>query len=144
MNKTAALYAILITVIILALIVSSNLNKTPELKPKYADLVSEQITSHDTSNSFGQNLKVLHGIHSRDQLLNVMRGFSEALGVKCDYCHNTDNFPSDEKVQKRMARVMIKMVGNIDENYLTGPMMEKVTCFTCHRGSSTPKLVMAR
>jgi len=144
MNKTAALYAILITVIILALIVSANLNKAPEIKPKYADFVAQQITSGDTSNSFGQNLKVLHGIHSRDQLLNVMKGFTEALGVKCDYCHNTDNFASDEKVQKRMARVMIKMVGNIDEDYLNGPMMEKVTCFTCHRGSATPKLVITR
>ncbi|HEY9167203.1 MAG TPA: c-type cytochrome [Candidatus Kryptonia bacterium] len=144
MNKTAAFYGVLITIIVLALIVSANLNKTPELKPKYADLVENQIMSADTSNSFGQNLHALHGIHSRDQLMNVMRGFTEALGVKCDYCHNTDNFPSDEKVQKRMARLMIKMVGNIDHDYLNAPQMEKVSCFTCHRGSTTPKMTLAK
>jgi Photosynthetic reaction centre cytochrome C subunit len=144
MNKTAVVYAVLVTIIVLALIVSSDLNKTPDLKPKYADFVTQQILSTDTTNSFGDNLKVLRGIHSRDQLLNVMRGFTEALGVKCDYCHNTDNFASDEKMEKRTARVMIRMVTNIDRNYLDGPRMEKVTCFTCHRGASIPKLVVER
>lgn len=144
MNKTAIFYGVLVTVIILALIISANLNKTPDLKAKYADFVTAQILSSDSTNTFGDNLKVLHGIHSRDQLLNVMRGFTEALGVKCDFCHNTDNFAGDEKIQKRTARLMIKMVANIDQSYLPGPQLEKVTCFTCHRGSSVPKLVAAR
>ncbi len=144
MNKTAVYYGTLIAIIVLALIVSSNLNKVPDMKPKFADLITSQILSQDTTNSFGDNLKVLHGIHSRDQLMNVMRGFTEALGVKCDFCHNTDNFASDEKIQKRTARVMIKMVANIDENYLVGPQIQKVTCFTCHRGASAPKLVAER
>jgi len=144
LNKTMVFYGILIAVIVLALIVSSNLNKVPDLKPKFADFVTDQILSPDSSNSFGDNLKVLHGIHSRDQLLSVMRGFTEALGVKCDFCHNTDNFASDEKIQKRTARVMISMVSNIDRNYLVGPQTEKVTCFTCHRGSNVPKLVASR
>ncbi len=144
MNKTAVFYGILITIIILALIVSSDLNKTPDMKPKFADFVTDQILSPDTGNTFGDNLKVLQGIHSRDQLMNVMKGFTEALGVKCEFCHNTDNFASDEKIQKRTARLMVKMVSNIDNNYIMGPQMEKVTCFTCHRGSSVPKLVAER
>ncbi|MGO9480642.1 MAG: c-type cytochrome [Candidatus Kryptoniota bacterium] len=144
MNKTAVYYGTLVTIIVLALIVSANLNKAPDMKPKFADDVTNQILSPDSTNSFGDNLKVLHGIHSREQLMNVMRGFTEALGVKCEFCHNTDNFASDEKIQKRTARVMIKMAANIDENYLVGPQIEKVTCFTCHRGSSVPKLVAAK
>ncbi|MFZ1081342.1 MAG: c-type cytochrome [Candidatus Kryptoniota bacterium] len=141
MNKTAIYYGTLVTIIILALIISSNLNKTPVLTAKFADDVTNQILSQDSTNSFGDNLKVLRGIHSRDQLVNVMRGFTEALGVKCDFCHNQDNFSSDEKIQKMTARVMIKMVANIDGNYLAGSQTEKVTCFTCHRGASIPKLV---
>ncbi len=144
MNKTAVVYGVLVTIIVLALIVSSDVTKTPDFKPQYADFVTAQILSADTANTYGDNLKVLRGVHSRDQLLNVMRGFTEALGVKCDFCHNTDNFASDEKIQKRTARVMIKMVANIDKNYLDGPRMEKVTCFTCHRGASIPKLVVER
>ncbi len=144
MNKTAVFYGILITIIVLALIISANLNKTSGVQPKFADFVTGQILSEDKTNTFGDNLKVLHGIRSRDQLLNVMRGFTEALGVKCEFCHNTTDFASDEKIQKRTARVMINMVANVDNNFLTGPQTEKVTCFTCHRGSSTPKLVSMR
>jgi len=144
MNKTAIYYGALITIIVLALIVSSDLNKSPEMKPKFADYVTNQILSSDMTNTFGDNLKVLHGIHSRDQLLNVMRGFTEALGVKCEFCHSTDNFASDEKIQKRTARVMIQMVANVNGNYLAGPQLGKVTCFTCHRGASIPKLVAER
>lgn len=144
MNKTAVFYGALITIIVLALIISSDLNKTPDLKPKFADFVTEQILSKDTTNTYGDNLKVLHGIHSKEQLLNVMRGFTEALGVKCEFCHNVNNFASDEKMPKRVARVMIRMVRNIDERYLDGPQMKKVTCFTCHRGQEIPKLVAER
>lgn len=144
MNKTAVFYGTLITIIVLALIISTDLNKTPDFKPKFANYVTEQILSKDTTNTYGDNLKVLTGIHSKPQLLNVMRGFAEALGVKCDFCHNTDNFASDEKMPKRVARVMIRMVRNIDENYLNAPMMKKVTCFTCHRGQEIPKLVAER
>ena len=144
MNKTAVFYGTLITIIVLALIISSDLNKTPDYRPKFAGFVTEQILSKDTTNTYGENLQVLHGIHSKEQLLNVMQGFSEALGVKCEFCHNTDNFASDAKAPKRMARIMIRMVRNIDQNYLNGPQMKKVTCFTCHRGEAIPKLVAER
>ncbi len=144
MNKTAMYYGALIVFVILALIISSDLNKVPDLHPKFASFVTSAIMDSEGPNTFGQNLQVLHGITSRGQLLNVMRGFQEALGVKCDFCHNKQDFASDDKPQKRMARVMITMVRNIDSNYLNAPGLEKVTCFTCHRGRSIPKLVAVR
>ncbi len=144
MNKSAMYYGALIAVVILALIISSDLNKVPDLHPQFADYVTKAIMTTTGPNTFGQNLQVLHGIASRNQLLNVMRGFQEALGVKCEFCHNTNDFASDEKPQKRMARLMITMVRNIDTNYLNAPGLEKVTCFTCHRGQAIPKLVAER
>lgn len=144
MNKTAVIYAILITIVILALIVSSDLNKPPDLKPKFAEFVTEQFLSKDTTNTYGQNLQVLHGIHSRNQLLNVMQGFTEALGVQCVFCHNIQDFAGDENPHKITARLMIRMDTYIDEHYLGNPKMKKVTCFTCHRGQSIPKLVAER
>lgn len=144
MNKTAAFYGVLITIIILALIISSDLNKPPDLKPEYANYVTAQILTKDTTNTYGDNLRVLHGIHSKTQLLNVMQGFSEALGVNCVFCHDPNNFPSDAKKPKQTARLMIRMVRNIDENYLDQPDMKKVTCFTCHRGQEIPRLVAER
>ena len=144
MNKTAIFYGILITIVILALIVSANINKSPERKARFASFVVEQLTTTDTTNTYGKNLQVIHGIHSRDQLLNVMRGFTEALGVKCEFCHDTQDFPSDAKPQKRMARIMIKMVENINSKFLNDPQQEKVSCFTCHRGKEIPKLTFAK
>lgn len=144
MNKTAVFYAILITIIILALIISSDLNKPPDLKPRFANYITEQFLSKDTTNTYGQNLQVLHGIHSKDQLLNVMQGFTEALGVKCVFCHNIQDFASDENPHKITARLMIRMDTYIDKHFLESPDMKKVTCFTCHRGQSIPKLVAER
>ncbi|MCL5268752.1 MAG: c-type cytochrome [Bacteroidetes bacterium] len=142
MNKTAIFYGVLVTVIVLALIISSDLYKLPETKPMYADFVTEQILNPDTTNTYGEDLRVLHGIHSRAQLMDVMNGFTEALGVQCAFCHNINDFASDEKPTKRMARLMIRMVTNIDTHYINQPNWEKVTCFTCHRGKSIPKLVL--
>ncbi len=144
MNKTAVFYGILVTIIVLALIISSDLNKPPDLKPKFAQFVTEQFLSKDTTNTYGQNLQVLHGIHSRAQLLDVMQGFTEALGVQCEFCHNIQDFASDENPHKLTARLMIRMDTYIDMHFLESPSMKKVTCFTCHRGQRIPKLVAER
>jgi tetratricopeptide (TPR) repeat protein len=75
-----------------------------------------------------------------------MRGFSESLGVGCDFCHVGDwpklDFPNDKKEEKRTARVMLKMVRGINDDTL--PSLEsmsadsEVTCYTCHRGAKQP------
>ena len=85
-------------------------------------------------------------------LLDTMRGFTRALGVRCAYCHvsrdssdlATFDFASDDKPTKRKARVMLRMASDIDHKYLTKlpervtPAAE-VTCITCHRGVSVPR-----
>jgi len=100
-----------------------------------------------------QNLQVLPKDIPRDTLLNIMRGFSTALGVRCGFCHvqrevpagqrESFNFPSDDKVEKRNARVMMRMVRNINQEQL--PRLAQrhdppvaVTCVTCHRGLPVP------
>jgi len=97
------------------------------------------------------NLKVLpEDIEQRD-LLNVMRGFSIGLDVRCTYCHvgeegqplSTYDFASDEKPEKRKAREMMRMVNHINETVLTAlpdrsePNVS-VTCATCHAGRPRP------
>jgi tetratricopeptide (TPR) repeat protein len=85
-------------------------------------------------------------------LLDTMRGFTRALGVRCAYCHvardTSDlasyDFASDDKATKRKARVMLHMVADVDHKYLT-KLPERVTpavsvtCATCHRGVSVPR-----
>lgn len=43
---------------------------------------------------------------------------------------------SDEKMEKLIARRMIRMVRDINAHFQGGK--QHVTCYTCHRGSITP------
>jgi len=101
-----------------------------------------------------KNLKVLPKNISQRALLDTMRGFALALGVRCVYCHvgkegqplDSVNFRSDDKRTKRAARVMMHMVMHINEEHLLDvPDRPKpvvvVRCATCHRGVSRPRLL---
>jgi len=88
------------------------------------------------------NMKLL-GDMPADRLLRIMnQGYSRNLGVTCDYCHNTDDYGSDEKKEKETARAMITMVGTIagELGRITTIKSEQpvVNCGTCHRGVARP------
>lgn len=88
------------------------------------------------------NMKLL-GDMPAGRLLNIMNGgYSRNLGVTCDYCHNTDDYGSDEKREKQTARAMITMVGTIagELGKITTIKSERpvVNCGTCHRGVARP------
>jgi hypothetical protein len=69
----------------------------------------------------------------------TMQSFVQALGLldkgTCSYCHVEDR-SSDEKRQKVVARRMITMVRAINGTFPDG--QQHVTCYTCHRGNTTP------
>jgi len=85
-------------------------------------------------------------------LIDSMRGFTFALGVRCEYCHvgeagrplTTFDFASDDKRTKRTARVMLDMVKHINGRHLrevperSSPAL-RVTCETCHRSRARPE-----
>src|SRR6266508_4701611 len=71
------------------------------------------------------NLQVFPQNISRDELITTMRRFTQALGVKCNHCHvplpgdpTKFDFPSDAKEQKAAARIMLKMTGRINHEYI--------------------------
>ena len=72
-------------------------------------------------------------------LPETMQSFVQALGLldqgACAYCHVQDR-SSDEKMQKVTARNMVIMVKEINGRFPEGEA--HVTCWTCHRGSTTP------
>jgi tetratricopeptide (TPR) repeat protein len=98
-----------------------------------------------------KNLKVLPPDTTKPQMIVIMHGFSDALGAGCDFCHAGANgkmdFASDEKDEKRSARVMMKMTWAINKDTL--PALEgmskdaEVTCYTCHRGAKHPPRELA-
>jgi hypothetical protein len=97
-----------------------------------------------------KNLQVLPKDMTRQQVTQIMRGFTRGLGVRCPYCHvgeegadlSTFDFASDEKPTKKTARVMLKMAMGVNEELASvgdKPAGEaRVTCYTCHRGATKP------
>jgi tetratricopeptide (TPR) repeat protein len=98
------------------------------------------------------NLKVLPKDIGKRELVNIMRSFSGALGVRCNHCHvgeegadlSTFDFASDEKEAKVVSRVMMRMTGEINDTHLPKLERENVTqvrCITCHHGVDKPKTI---
>jgi hypothetical protein len=56
---------------------------------------------------------------------------------RCNYCHVEDR-ASDEKMQKLIARDMIKMVREINGRFPDGK--PHVSYYTCHRGRIVPAM----
>lgn len=83
------------------------------------------------------NLKVLPD----ENIGPVMMAFRTAVGQQCNFCHvqaDPPNFASDENPKKEIARNMITMVKEINAKFHDGKM--HVTCYTCHRGKTTPDI----
>jgi hypothetical protein len=90
-----------------------------------------------------KNVQVLRGIPV-NQFMETMGFFSAALGYNCTNCHGNDVLGNWEKYAddipvKRTARRMVQVVAAINKGQFGG--REAVTCYTCHRGSPTPKVV---
>jgi photosynthetic reaction center cytochrome c subunit len=83
-----------------------------------------------------KNLKIL----TPENYMDNMRAFVPALGLAdkggCNFCHVADDRSADTKQEKVMARMMIGMVNEINAKFPDGKT--HVTCFTCHRGNTTP------
>jgi hypothetical protein len=98
-----------------------------------------------------KNLQVLPKDITKQDLMKTMREFTGALGVRCDGCHVPGptpgslegfDFASDEPEHKKTARVMMKMVTEINGKLLpmTGKKeLTQVRCVTCHHGVEEPQ-----
>jgi hypothetical protein len=81
-----------------------------------------------------RNLKVLTVEEERP----MMMGMKTSLGVMCTHCHMAPDFASDENPKKLVARNMMSMVKEINAKFPDGKV--HVTCYTCHRGQTTPEM----
>ncbi len=98
------------------------------------------------------NVQALPEATTVKQLVETMRGFTRALGVRCTHCHvgiegqplETMDFAADTKSTKKTARQMIRMVQAINGEHLAR-LAERadpnvtVACATCHRGITRPR-----
>ena len=102
------------------------------------------------------NLKVLPQDIKKEDLVNTMKSFTQSLGVRCNFCHagqgddlSTYDFMSDEKEHKQVARQMLQMVRDINQNHLAKVVEgdkkpPQVTCWTCHRGDEHVEMTMPK
>lgn len=93
----------------------------------------------------GKNIKVLTGM-PESQLIPVMNFFAASMGRRCNYCHVNNqgqwDYASDAKPEKAAAREMIKLV--MDINKTTERLkLDPVSCYTCHRGRTSPQSIPA-
>jgi len=125
------------------------------------------------------NLQVLPKDISIPDLAATMQGFNVALGVQCGFCHAAAppppapargegapaaegrggrgrggppplNFASDDKAEKKAARLMLTMVADLNATLTSGiapvlgkpaESLTKVQCATCHRGVAQPEQI---
>jgi hypothetical protein len=87
-----------------------------------------------------KNIRVLNGL-PQSQLYPAMRFMVVSLGTQCGFCHVIKNgqidSAADDKPEKQTARAMIKMVLDINKTYAQGN--PTVSCYTCHRGRTSPQ-----
>lgn len=100
------------------------------------------------------NLKVLPKDMTGEQVHQLMHTWAAELGTECTTCHAADpdrkapngrpmlNYADDSKPEKNTARLMYKMVEDINKNYLStiDNSGMPVSCGTCHRGHVEPPL----
>jgi hypothetical protein len=93
-----------------------------------------------------KNLKVLP---DNADLRTIMRQYTGALGVECEFCHapadpvtHRSDRASDANPVKDKARYMIQMTDALNTKYLAQMPgrtdTDVVSCGTCHRGQKHP------
>lgn len=98
------------------------------------------------------NLKVLPKDTTPEQIMEIMRHYTQSLGAGCVMCHkgqvgqpfSTFDFADDAKENKEVARNMIRMTNDINSKYPEAfpeatPGDPPVTCATCHRRTRHPE-----
>ena len=105
-----------------------------------------------------ENLKVLPQNISKDSLDHLMNNYSVSLGVNCTHCHAPSkvdptklDFASDTKIEKEIARVMIKMTNDLNDTifkpHFPDPkpaQVNVVNCVMCHRGVVNPEKYLSQ
>src|SRR6266436_8962363 len=90
-----------------------------------------------------KNIQVLKGI-SVDEFMATMGFFAASLGLNCTDCHISESSGdwaryADDTTLKRTTRRMIQMVNTINAGNFGG--RRAVTCYSCHRGTTRPKVI---
>ena len=101
----------------------------------WAATVSAQRAQPNDGQSAAQvykSVQVLKDVPST-QMIPTMRVIAASLGVECEFCHVTDRSVETDKWP--VSRRMMSLTNTLNQNSFAG--RNAVTCYTCHRGSSS-------
>lgn len=90
-----------------------------------------------------QNVQILTGMSTAGVWVYMVQHVSGALGVSCQYCHDITNFAADPYPQKISARLMLRLVRDLNSQFVSQVPDWKgnyVQCATCHYGQSVNML----
>ncbi len=119
--------------------------EAPREKPAFIQAIEAQVAGkeHLPAEEVFEDIQILKGMPA-GRLLPIMRmAFNNSLGVRCDHCHEFNNWSANTKPAKAAAREMWVMTQRINRELL--PAIENiesaqpvVNCTTCHRGQIKP------
>ncbi len=163
LKKIFVLSTIVLFVIVYSCTVTNKVSVNKETKKKSSEdsiaainlkfmnevLASIKGKENTTVDSVFHNIKSFKGVANfrAEHFLKMMNsGWSKALGVTCNHCHNTNDWASDEKPEKEIARQMWAL--RQDLNRKVFPAMKglnnattaipRISCNTCHNGRIIP------
>ena len=90
-----------------------------------------------------KNVQLLRGI-SVKEFMETMGFFAASTGMNCTDCHVAESGGdwskyADDIPIKQKARMMMLMMNAINKTYFAGN--RQVTCYSCHRGGRSPKVI---
>jgi photosynthetic reaction center cytochrome c subunit len=109
------------------------------LSAAYASGQAAQQEKPPMADEVFKNIQVLRGL-TVDQFMGTMGFIAAALSLNCSECHDTSStaaFALDNP-RKQMARRMIVMVNALNKANFGG--RREVTCYSCHRGDTRPRV----
>ena len=110
---------------------------------------AEAITAYNTWSQANPNVKAVQVLNKYlgdkyNSTANVFAYMSKymvpGVGVSCEYCHNLQNFSSDEKPTKVTARAMLVMQFELQNKWIPtipkpdGQTVYQLKCASCHNG----------
>jgi photosynthetic reaction center cytochrome c subunit len=81
-----------------------------------------------------KNVKVLTDL-SAAEFMRTQQAMTQWVAPKqgCSFCHEPDDYSSDAKPAKQVARLMLQMTRHVNASWRNHVAAAGVTCFTCHR-----------
>ncbi|MFP4183996.1 MAG: photosynthetic reaction center cytochrome PufC [Halorhodospira sp.] len=112
-------------------------NADLHVAPEPADSVSSE---GPKAGEVYQNVEVLDDL-SVAEFTRLMQSMTDWVAPEegCTYCHDGNDFASEELYTYQVSRQMLEMNRYVNANWDTHMGDNGVTCYTCHRGENIPE-----